>query len=239
MIINCRRSESSLSTLHFPIMDIRANIICTLLTTTIIVPKMLRLRASKAIKRFIRNAFDDQCRFSSSIVREQLHYDVLTVGAGPAGLSAAIRIKQLAISNNIDLSVCVIDKGSEVGAHIISGNVFEPRALDELFPNWKDMNTPIKTQVTRDKFSFLTSNSSFEIPSFLLPSQIKNHGNYIISLSEFVRWLNVMAEELGIEVYAGFAADEILYNTDNSVRGIVTKDCGIGKNGLKKSNYVP
>eukprot|EP00606_Chrysophyceae_sp_TOSAG23-5_P001439 GSChrysophyteH2.ASY1.ANO1.974.1 assembled CDS len=171
-----------------------------------------------------------------------MEYDVVTVGAGPAGLSAAIRIKQLAIKAGQEVSVCVIDKGAEVGAHILSGNVFEPRALNELFPNWEKMDNPppMDTKADDDEFLVLTSNkSSVAIPHILHPPQLDNDGNYIISLSMMCKWLAEQAEMLGVEIYPGFSADEVLYVYDPSgaVLGVATKDVGIAKSGVHKDSF--
>ncbi|KAJ8755435.1 hypothetical protein K2173_019233 [Erythroxylum novogranatense] len=170
--------------------------------------------------------------FCSGLVRESIEYDVVIVGAGPSGLSAAIRLKQLCREKGVDLSVCVVEKGAEVGAHILSGNVFEPRALNELLPQWKQEEAPITVPVSSDKFWFLTKNHAFS-----LPSPFDNKGNYVISLSQLVRWMGVKAEEFGVEIYPGFAASEILYDTNNTVTGIATNDMGIAKDGSKKENF--
>jgi len=166
--------------------------------------------------------------------RESMQYDVVIVGGGPAGLAAAIRLKQL----NAETSVCVLEKGSEVGPHILSGAVLDPRALDELIPDWKEKGAPLNAPVSGDRFLFLTGNSSFATPSFLLPACFRNHGNYVISLGNVCRWLARQAEERGVEIFPGFAASEILFH-DNSVIGVATGDVGINRKGEKSGNYQP
>ena len=163
--------------------------------------------------------------------RESMQYDVVVVGAGPAGLAAAIRLKQLAAERAHDIGVCVIEKGSEVGAHILSGAVIDPRALAELFPNWQELNAPLNAPVSEDRFVFLTEKSSFQVPAFLLPQCFQNHGNYVISLGNLCRWLGQQAERLGVEIFPGFAATEVLYSDDGSVRGVATGDMGVSKAG--------
>jgi electron-transferring-flavoprotein dehydrogenase len=167
------------------------------------------------------------------MAREVMEYDVVIVGGGPSGLTTAIKLKQL----NSNLNVCVLEKGAEVGAHILSGNVFETKALDELLPNWKDEGAPIKTKVSKEKFLFLSKNKSLSWPTWLLPSVQKNHSNYIISLANLCRWLAEQAEKLGIEIFPGFPASEILYKEDGSVKGVVTLDMGLDKDGNKKDTY--
>ncbi|HJU17614.1 MAG TPA: electron transfer flavoprotein-ubiquinone oxidoreductase [Stellaceae bacterium] len=168
--------------------------------------------------------------------REQMEYDVVVVGAGPSGLAAAIRLKQLAAMAGREVSVCVVEKGSEVGAHILSGAVFEPRALDELIPDWRQKEAPLLTPASEDRFLFLTTRRAFRLPT---PPQMRNHGNYIISLGNLCRWLARQAEELGVEIYPGFAAAEVLYDEAGRVRGVATGDMGIGKDGEKTARYQP
>jgi electron-transferring-flavoprotein dehydrogenase len=171
--------------------------------------------------------------------REAMEFDVVVVGAGPAGLAAAIRFKQLCQEKGQDLSVCVIEKGSEVGAHILSGAVLDPKALNELIPDWKAKGAPLNTPVTEDRWLVLTENAGVRLPNFALPGFMHNHGNYIVSLGNVCRWLATQAEELGVEIFPGFAAAEVLYHEDGSVKGVATGDMGIAKDGSQKDSYTP
>jgi electron-transferring-flavoprotein dehydrogenase len=166
---------------------------------------------------------------------DAMSYDVVIVGAGPAGLAAAIRIRQLAMSSGKDISVCVLEKGSEVGAHILSGAVIEPRAINELIPDWKEKGAPLNTPVTEDKFLFLTKSGAIRLPT---PPQMKNHGNYIASLGNLVRWLGKQAEELGVQIFPGFAAADVIIE-NGVVKGVKTGEFGRAKDGHEKPGYQP
>ena len=171
--------------------------------------------------------------------RESMQYDVVIVGAGPAGLAAAIRLKQLAAERSLELGVCVLEKGSEVGAHILSGAVIDPRSLNELIPDWQQLGAPLNAPVTEDRFLFLTKDSSYRVPELMLPACFKNHGNYVISLGNVCRWLGQQAEALGVEIFPGFPAADVLYHESGAVKGVVTGDMGVDREGKPTDAYQP
>ena len=172
-------------------------------------------------------------------MRESMEFDVVIVGAGPAGLSTACRLMQQAQQAAQEISICVVEKGSEVGAHILSGAVLEPRALIELFPDWQERGAPLNTRVTGDEiYLFQDSERARKLPNSLVPKTMHNDGNYIISLGNLCRWLAEQAEAMGVEIFPGFAAAEVLYNDDGSVKGVATGDMGVGADGKPKDSYM-
>src|SRR5664279_2386377 len=186
------------------------------------------------IKCQIRSTRNLEATMADLPAREAMEFDVVIVGAGPAGLSSAIRIKQI----NPDISVVIVEKGSEVGAHILSGAVIDPVGLDKLLPEWRGEDTPIKTAVTDDRFYFLGPNGALRLPNFAMPPLMGNHGNYIVSLGSVCRWLAGKAEALGVEIYPGFAASEVLFDESGAVTGVATGDMGIGKSGQPKASFA-
>ncbi len=170
--------------------------------------------------------------------REAMEYDVVIVGGGPSGLAAAIRLKQLAAEAGTEVSVCLLEKGSEVGAHILSGAIMDPRAITELIPDWQEKGAPISTAVSEDRFMVFTPDKAYRIPGWALPKLMDNHGMYIVSLGNVCRWLGQQAEAAGVEIYPGFAAAEILYDEKGAVRGVATGDMGIAKDGTHKGEYA-
>ena len=185
-----------------------------------------------------RDAVEPESVEIEPVERESMAYDVVIVGAGPAGLAASIRLKQLAAAAEREIGVCIVEKGSEVGAHILSGAVLEIRALDELLPDWRDQGAPVTTAVTAEKFLILTKRKSLSVPTALLPPAMHNRGNYVISLGNLCRWLAEQAEALGVEIYPGFAAAEVLYDEAGRVKGVATSDMGVARDGSHTANYT-
>jgi electron-transferring-flavoprotein dehydrogenase len=176
---------------------------------------------------------------TEQVERESMEFDVVIVGAGPSGLAAAIRLRQICEETGTDLSVCVVEKGSEVGAHIMSGAIMEPRAMNELFPDWRERGAPLNTPVVQEKMLILTEPNAIRVPNLAFPKEFDNHGNYIVSLGNVCRWLGEQAEAMGVEIFPGFAASEVLYDDRGRVKGIATGDMGIAEDGSHKGEYEP
>src|SRR6201991_2542512 len=191
-------------------------------------------RAQNRLNRIRSAGRNDRMSEQEVAARESMEFDVVIVGAGPAGLAAAIRLKQ----RSPDISVVVVEKGSEVGAHILSGAVIDPIGLNRLLPGWEGEDSPIKTPVTDDRFYYLSASGGLRLLNFLMPPLMSNHGNYIVSLGSVCRWLATKAEALGVEIYPGFAAAEVLYDDNGAVIGVATGDMGIGKSGEAKDSFT-